>query len=128
MPPPPEPVAEPAIAEPPPAPPPAPDETAAAVEAPPPPIDPRRLAAEVALLDRARAAVAAHDTAGALALLDEHRRSFGDGALVAEAEVVRIEALVAAHRTAEAAGLGRAFLTRFPHSPLAARVRSLITK
>jgi hypothetical protein len=92
----------------------------------PPAIDPRRLAAEVALIDRARAAIASHDSSRALALLDEHRRTFSDGALVAEAEFVRIEALVGARRTAEATELGRAFLTRFPRSPLGRRVRDLI--
>jgi hypothetical protein len=82
----------------------------------------------VALLDRARAAVRANDIATALALVDEHSRTFADGALASEAALVRIEALTAGHRTAEAAEAGRAFLIRFPHSPLAERVRSLINK
>lgn len=102
--------------------------TAPEVAPPPPaPVDPRRLALEVSLIDRARAAVTANDIPRALAVLDEYRKSFADGALVEEAELVRIEALLAAHRSAEASEAGRAFLARFPHSPLARRVRSMLS-
>jgi outer membrane protein assembly factor BamD (BamD/ComL family) len=90
-------------------------------------IDARRLAAEVALLDRARARVAAGDLAGAIAALDEHRRDFSDGALVAEAELLRIDATLRRGQRAEAQELGRRFLARFPRSPLAQRVRSLLS-
>jgi TolA-binding protein len=94
----------------------------------PPTVDARRLAAEVALLDRARTALRTGDASGAIAALDEHRRTFADGMLLAEADLVRIEALLVLGRTADATELGHAFLTRFPHSPLAKRVRSLISR
>jgi hypothetical protein len=106
----------------------APPEPEPIAEAPPPPIqvDARRLAAEVALLDRARGALKRRDTAAAIAVLDEHRRDFHDGALVAEAEVVRIEALIQAKDHAAAHTQAQSFLARFPKSPLVRRVRSLV--
>ena len=61
-------------------------------------------------------------------MLDEHRREFADGALVAEAEVVRLEALIQAGRTADAREQARSFLHRFPSSPLVRRVRSLVER
>lgn len=102
------------------------------LETPPPPpapsIDTRRLAAEVAVLDRARGALRKGDTTAALTALDEHRREFSDGALVAEAEFVRIETLIQRGEAATARDHARAFLTRFPQSPLGRRVRSLIDR
>ncbi len=121
---------------PPPAPEPAPVEAAPQEPAPAPvaepptaepaPLDPRKLAAEVALLDRARSQLRAHQLDAALAALDDYSRQFPAGDLDAEAEVVRIEVLIAAHDAARANALGRQFLETFPHSPLAPRVRSLI--
>ncbi|HEU0033444.1 MAG TPA: hypothetical protein VFQ53_22585 [Kofleriaceae bacterium] len=97
--------------------------------APPPvQIDTRRLAAEVAVLDRARAALRAGDGTAALAALDEHAREFSDGALVAEAEVVRIETLIHNRQSAAARERAASFLSRFPQSPLARRVRSLLDR
>ncbi|MEJ7601708.1 MAG: hypothetical protein WKG01_27650 [Kofleriaceae bacterium] len=110
--------------------PPAPPVPAPTVPAPtvPAPIDARRLAAEVAVLDRARAALKGRDPAAALTVLDEHRREFAEGALVAEAEVVRLEALIQAGRKADARDQARSFLERFPSSPLVRRVRSLVER
>jgi hypothetical protein len=105
------------------APPPAPAATPAPVA-----IDPRRLAAEVELLDKARAALAANDVAAALAALDEHRTGFADGALGAEADVLTIEALLQQGDRAAAADRARTFLTTFPRSPLTKRVRSLLAR
>lgn len=106
----------------------APSPTTPAPPAPPPQIDARRLAAEVAVLDRARAALRRGDTAAALTALEAHRRAFADGALVAEADAVRIEALVQAGQRAAAAEHARMFLARYPGSPLARRVRSLVER
>jgi outer membrane biosynthesis protein TonB len=137
-PPPPKRVTKPATAsvpESPPEPPPSPEPVTEApaeppvTEAPAPPpirVDARRLAAEVALLDRARGALKRRDTTTALAALDQHRRDFHDGALVAEAEVVRIEALIQAKDHAAARAQAQSFLARFPKSPLVRRVRSLV--
>jgi len=93
-----------------------------------PAIDARRLVAEVAVLDRARAALRRGDAAGAAAALDEHARAFADGALLAEAELLRIEALAAAGDAAQARRRARDFLSRFPQSPLAKRLRSLVDR
>jgi len=109
-------------------PPPPPAEDAPAPEAPPPSqaaLDARRLAAEVALLDRARGALRTGDLAGALAALDEHAAGFADGALVPEATVIRIDVLVARGARDDARALARDFLTRYPRSPLATRVRAM---
>ncbi len=122
------PPAEPTPAEPEPAEPLPPPEVAA--EPPPatPAIDARRLAAEVAVLDRARAALRRGDTVAATAALDEHAREFADGALVAEAELVRIETLIRAGQLEPARRRARDFLVRFPQSPLAKRLRSLVDR
>jgi hypothetical protein len=105
------------------------DDPPPAAAAPPAaaPLDARRLAAEVALLDKARAALAS-DPAAALEALDEHARSFPDGALLAEADLVRIEALLATGRRSDATALANSFLSRYPRSPLAKRVRSLLAR
>lgn len=82
------------------------------------------LAEEVALLDRAREAVASGDAGRALAALDDHTRRFPGGALGQEALVLRIEALSMRGDRAAATRLGESFLKSFPQSPLAPRVRS----
>jgi hypothetical protein len=63
----------------------------------------RGLAAERALLDVARAALARGEAAGALDAAERHRREYGDGALVEEREAIAIKALVALGRRDEAA-------------------------
>jgi hypothetical protein len=132
------PVAPPALppvsASPPPPPPPAEPAPAVELPAPPAPLTPapainaRRLAAEVAVLDRARAALRRGDTGAATTALDEHAREFADGALVAEAELVRIETLIRAGDAGAARRRARDFLARFPQSPLARRLRSLVDR
>ena len=92
------------------------------------PEDVRRLAAEVAVLDRARTALRARDIASAIAALDQHQREFANGALVAEAEVIQIEAMIQAGRDQAAHDRARAFAAAFPGSPLLRRVRSLIER
>ncbi len=89
-------------------------------------VDPRTLAAEVALLDRARVALQGGDTAATLAAVDRHEREFASGALVAEAALLRIQATLATGDRAGAAALAARFLQRFPHSPLAARARAIV--
>ena len=93
----------------------------------PAPIDPRRLAAEVALLDRARTALGS-DAAAALAILDEYKHAFADGALTAEADVLAIEALIAHGERAAAAERAQTFLATYPRSPLTKRVKSLLAR
>jgi outer membrane protein assembly factor BamD (BamD/ComL family) len=84
------------------------------------------LHAEIALIDRARAALAGGDPKQALAVLGTYSRSYPRGTLGPEATLLKIQAWVALGDRARARSLGRAFLEAHPKSPLAARVRSLI--
>jgi hypothetical protein len=63
----------------------------------------RGLAAERALLDVARSALARGEAAEALSAAERHRREYADGALVEEREAIAIKALVALGRKDEAA-------------------------
>jgi hypothetical protein len=94
----------------------------------PPIAGPSRLAAEVALVDRARSQLGGGNYPAALAALAEYHQRFPSGDLDAEAEVVTIETLIAARELARARALGTAFFARFPRSPLAQRVRSLLDR
>jgi len=84
------------------------------------------LAAQVALLDSARTAIAAGAFAQALRLADRYRADFPDGELAPEAEVVAIEALVARGERAAASERAARFLARYPGDPHAARVKWLV--
>ncbi len=86
------------------------------------------LGAEVALLDEARSALARGDANAALASLARHDREFPGGFLGTEAEVVRIQALLASGRRTEAKSRGDALLAREPNGPQARRVRSILEK
>jgi hypothetical protein len=90
-------------------------------------IDVRQLKDETALLDTARASLAGDDPAAALAALDRHASQFAEPILGAEAQVIRIDALL---RTDHEAGvaLGERFLAKYPKSPHAKRVRSLLAR
>lgn len=81
---------------------------------------------QIAIIDRARAAVAAHQPAAAMAALDDYQRRFPGGVLAQEASLLRIETLVARGDKAGAARLGHRFLERYPRSAMAARIKSLI--
>jgi hypothetical protein len=95
---------------------------AAGVEAPAPgplPVSRAVLArAELQLLQRARAAMARRDFAGALAPLAEHARRFREGRLAEEGEALRVKALSGLGRMPEARRVLAAFEVRFPRSPL----------
>jgi hypothetical protein len=82
-----------------------------------------RLEREIGILDRARQALGAGNTALALAELDEHAAELE--ILGPEAESLRIEALFASGRTSEAVARANRFLASHGKSPLAARVLSL---
>jgi hypothetical protein len=85
-----------------------------------------QLAAEVSLLDAARAALRGGDAPAALRGLDGYRTQFPNGALANEASVVRVETLLATGRRDEAAGEAARFLARNPPGPFADRVRALM--
>jgi hypothetical protein len=77
---------------------------------------PSPLAAERALLDEARAKLAASDPAVALALLDDHARRFRKPQLAEEREAIAVQALVALGRDDDARARGAKFLSTAPHS------------
>jgi len=80
---------------------------------------------QIALIDAARTAVKAGSTERALVLLRRYEASYPAGAFRPEALALRIEALSAGGRGAEARALARDFLARYPQSPLADRVERL---
>lgn len=82
------------------------------------------LAAEVSLLDSARAASFAGAYRDALRRIDDYHQQFPTGELSADAEVVAIDALAAEH---SALGVERArrFLERYPNDPHTAHVTSV---
>ena len=71
----------------------------------------------------ARDALRGHDSARALATLDEHQRRFPHAALATEATAVRILALCAQRRADEARALARSWFATAGQSPLAANLR-----
>lgn len=79
-------------------------------------VTPTSLSAESALLQRARAALARSDAAGALALLREHETRFPDGLLVEEREASSIRARCALGDHAEARRDARRFAKTYPGS------------
>ena len=87
---------------------------------------PSALGEQVVELDRARRALGDGDAATALKRLDVYEARFPRGALRDEADVLRVEALLAAGDRAGAVRAGDRFLAAHAESPHAARVRSLI--
>jgi hypothetical protein len=106
------------------APPPGPAAPPAVPEAAPPEVD---RPSEGALLLRARIALRAHpeDT---LALAEEHRATFPDGEMVAEREVLAIEALAAMERFEAARSRAARFAASHPGSPYRARVEAALAR
>lgn len=90
------------------------------------PVSPDPLHDEVRCLDEARAKLARGDAAGALVSLDKHDREFPRGLLGAEADMLRVEALVKAGRGDEARARGERLLAREPNGPHAKRLRTLL--
>jgi hypothetical protein len=75
------------------------------------------LSAELALLDRARSALAERDAHTALAVLGAYEQSFPAGVLHDEAVVLRVDALTASGDRVGASRLARDFLASRPTSP-----------
>ncbi len=75
----------------------------------------RGLAAERALLDVARSALARGEAAEALAATERHAHEYPDGALVEEREALAIKALVALGRMGEARTRAHSLEQRFPN-------------
>jgi hypothetical protein len=87
-------------------------------EAPSAPAAPsaRGLAAERALLDVARSALARGEAGDALAAADRHAREYPEGALAEERDAIAIRALAALGRRPEAKTRAAAFERRYPKS------------
>jgi len=83
------------------------------------------LADELAEIERAKAAVRAHDADAALAILRGYAQHFPHGVLAEEAEVVRVDALAMTRDRAATAAAADAFLLRHPESAYAQHVRSV---
>ena len=86
----------------------------------------RGLAAERALLDVSRAALAGGAPAEALAAAERHARSYPNGALAEEREVMAIRALVALGRRSEARVRATEFEQQHPRALGLSTVRSLV--
>jgi hypothetical protein len=84
------------------------------------------LGEQVSALDRARHALASGDPASTLRQLDDYEARFPRSALVEEAEVLRVESLLASNDSAAAARVAGRFLAAHPGSPHAARIRALL--
>jgi len=81
---------------------------------------------QIALLDRARAAVRARDSGRALAELSAYGKRFPRGEFSQEVSVLKIEALVQNGQMDAARALGRRFLTAHPESPHVERIERMI--
>jgi hypothetical protein len=81
------------------------------------------LAQELASVDQARSALRSGNAAAALELVSRYERSYKRPRFAPEASALRIEALIALGRRAEAAQLARAFMARHPGHPLTLRLR-----
>jgi hypothetical protein len=81
---------------------------------------------ELEALDGARARLADGEPTRALGLLDNYARSYPQGRLGLEAEVLRIDALAKSGQREMARKRAEAFLRRHPNSVLASRVRGAV--
>jgi hypothetical protein len=101
-------------------------DTSSAAPSAPPAADP--LGDEIRAFERARRALASGDVATAGVELDRYERSFRNGALSLEAEVLHIEILEASGNGAAARARARSFLETHPAAPAARRLRSLLAR
>jgi hypothetical protein len=85
---------------------------------------PSRIADETRLLAQVQAALRAGNGAGALKLLAQYRREFGQGALVEEASAAEVFALCATGDRSRAERATLRFLSGYPNSPLQPRIES----
>lgn len=86
------------------------------------------LADEVTLVDDARAALRRGDVAGALTRLEAHATRFPSGALTIERDALRIEALAAQGRDAEARAAALSFTRAHPGAPIPPRAKKALER
>ena len=85
------------------------------------------LRGELAIVAEAQSLLRAGDGPATRAVLDRHARVYPGGVLAEEVEVLRLRAFLADGDARGARQTGETFLRSHPASPLAARVRSLIS-
>jgi hypothetical protein len=83
---------------------------------------------EVRSLDAAQQALSRGDARGALALLDHYETRFASGALMPEARVLTVRALLAAGERTRALSLAKSIMDRDPQGAHAEAVRALIAR
>jgi len=81
---------------------------------------------EVAIIDSARAALAAKRPEAALARVETYQRRFRSGHLTEEANALEIQALAAMGRRDEAKSKGKRFFASYPGSAYGRRVQSVL--
>jgi hypothetical protein len=91
-------------------------------------LTPASLPDEIAALDRVRTALSSGDSAAALRGLDDFERVLHGTRLVAEATMLRIDALARSGRAGEASDLAARFVEANPGNALADRARAFIRK
>ena len=84
------------------------------------------LGAEVAMLDRARAALASGDGALAIRMLDDYQKSFRSGHLLPEANYIRVQALLKMGKQAAARDAAAHAQAIWPDSPLSKELGTLV--
>jgi len=85
------------------------------------------LAAEVAYVDRARAALSSGQTEQGLRLLNGYERDFPEARLMPEVLFLQLEAYERAGRNADARHVAQRLLNGFPKSPHAKRAQKLLS-
>ena len=90
------------------------------------PVAESTLSAEVAALERAHAALAVHDAAGAMQALDQYEAAFPAGRLASEETVLRVQALLARGDEDAANTLAAHFFAAHPDSSYVSRLRDLL--
>jgi TolA-binding protein len=92
------------------------------------PTDVEHLAEEVALVDRAREALARGDAAAALKALDEYDSRFSRRKFAPEALYLRMESLLRMGRSGGARSVAQSLVNAYPTSPHAARARQVLAQ
>jgi TolA-binding protein len=92
------------------------------------PVAAERLAEEVALVDRARGALARGDASAAVAALDAYEAHFTERRFAPESLYLRMESLLALGRAADARAVAARLAAAHPTSPQAARARQVLSE
>ncbi len=83
---------------------------------------------EIRVLDEARRAIAAGDSAAAKRALEQHRQKYPKGALAEEAVLLQIESLARQGKRGAAKSLAERFRASHPNSPHLRRIESVLAE